>query len=188
MNIMSYGWKILWKIPVVTLAVAIGSMAASQAGWSGAEMVVNFFSFNQDSGSFVTKLFFVVGFTISVGTLMLVRRIAKPMLWLMVPILAYFAAVPGVWNGTASDFDSTRYEAIKYKSANADALDQMSERSRFLSCQDSRIELTADAKVVCEHLLNVGQGDHAPGGEHGCGPFGIFGCFSSEVEKKKPNR
>ena len=32
---------ILWKTPVVAGAVVVGSIAASQAGWSGAELVVN---------------------------------------------------------------------------------------------------------------------------------------------------
>ncbi|HTB18986.1 MAG TPA: hypothetical protein VK708_12775, partial [Bryobacteraceae bacterium] len=75
--------------------------------------------------------------------------IAKPVLWFMVPICLYSALVMGAWNGFASDFDGTRGNAIKHHMANAYALAHMSEKGRFLSCQDDRIELTDDAKAVC---------------------------------------
>lgn len=137
MKIMPSVWKILWKTPVVAGALVIGSMAANQAGWSGAEAIVS-----RGSAGFITDLFFTVGAMISVGTVELVKRIAKPVLWIMVPIFLYSALVLGAWNGVASDFDATRGEAIKYHLANAYALEHMSERGRFLSCQDNRIELT----------------------------------------------
>jgi hypothetical protein len=35
MQIMPYVWKIIWKTPVVAVAVLVGSFGASQAGWSG---------------------------------------------------------------------------------------------------------------------------------------------------------
>jgi hypothetical protein len=139
----------LWKPPAVAAAFVIGSMAANQAGWSGAELIVN-------SPGFITELFFSVGAAISVSSVLLVHRIAKPMLWVMVPIFLYYAVVLGAWDGFASDFDATRLEAIKRHSANGYALEHMSEGGRFLSCQDGRIELPEDAKAVCAHALNAG--------------------------------
>ena len=129
------------KIPVVFGALLIGAMAASQAGWSGAEAIAS-----RGSAGLITELFFTLGAAISIGTITLVRRIAKPVLWVMVPVFLYSALVLGAWNGFASDFDATRGEAIKYHLANAYALEHMAERGRFLSCQDDRIELTDDAK------------------------------------------
>jgi hypothetical protein len=85
-------------------------------------------------------------------------------------------------------FDATRGEAIKYHLANAYALEHMSERGRFLSCQDSRIELTDDAKAVCGRALNPAPGERIPGSEHGCGFLGMFGCFSTALEIETLNR
>jgi hypothetical protein len=121
--------KILWKIPVVVGALIVETAAANQAGWSGAEVIAS-----PGSAGFVTDLFFSVGAGISISTIALVQRIAKPVLWVLVPIFLYSALVLGAWNGFASDFDATRGKAIKYHLANAYALGHMSERGRFLSC------------------------------------------------------
>jgi hypothetical protein len=185
MKIMPSIWRILWKVPIVALAVVIGSMAASQAGWSGAELVLNAPSIG--IGTFTTNLLFSVGVAITVGTGVLVQRIAKPILWVMVPILVYCAAVLGAWNGVVSDFDATRGAAIKHRYANAYALEHMSERGRFLSCQDARIQLTEDAKAVCTHALNVAPGQRIPGSDHRCGLLGMFSCFSTAPDNKQSN-
>jgi hypothetical protein len=91
-------WKILWKTPVVAGALVIGSAAANQAGWSGAEAIAS-----RGSAGFITDLFFAVGSAISLGAVELVKGIAKPILWVMVPIFLYSALVLGAWNGFASD-------------------------------------------------------------------------------------
>jgi hypothetical protein len=173
---------ILWKTPVIAGALVVGSIAASQAGWSGAELVVNspLMGMFED---FITGLFFSLGVAISVGTLFLVKRLAKPVLWLMVPIFLYAALVLGAWNGFAEDFDATRGEAIKHHAANAYALEHMSQRGRFRSCEDERIELTDDAKAICARLFNVAPGERIPGSEHRCGLLGMFSCFDTAPEK-----
>jgi hypothetical protein len=172
--------NLLWKIPVVVGALIIGVGAANQAGWSGAEAIAS-----RGSAGFITDLFFALGAAVSVATLSLVQRLAKPVLWVMVPIFLYSALVLGAWNGFASDFDATRGEAIKYHLANAYALEHMSERGRFLSCQDNRIELTDDAKAVCASALNPAPGERIPGSEHGCGFLRMFTCFNTAPEKPR---
>jgi hypothetical protein len=146
--------KILWKVPVVAGALVVGATAANQAGWSGAEVIAS-----RGSTGFITDLFFSVGAWVSISTVALVQRVAKPVLWVMVPIFLYSALVLGAWNGFASDFDATRREAIKYHFANPYALEHMNERGRFLSCQDNRIELTDDAKAICAKALNPALGE-----------------------------
>jgi hypothetical protein len=100
---MSSFKNILWKIPVVIGALVVGCMAASQVGWSGAESIVE-----RGQAGVVTDLLLIGTLALSYGTVVLVQRIAKPMLWVMIPILLYFAIVPGAWNGFASDFDGGR--------------------------------------------------------------------------------
>jgi hypothetical protein len=169
--------SILWKTPVVIGALVVGCVAASQAGWSGAESIAE-----RGQAGFVTDFLFFATLAISYGTVVLVQRIAKPMLWVLVPLLLYFAAVPGAWNGFASDFDAGRGEAIKEHYANGYILEHMSDRGRFLSCQDYRIALTDDAKVVCARALNVPPGQTVPGSEHRCGPLGFAECFETAPE------
>ncbi len=172
----------VWKTPVVAVALLIGALAASQAGWSGAEAIAS----RGDAGV-ISDLFFTLGAGICFGTFTLVQRIAKPVLWVMVPICLYSALVLGAWDGFLSDFDGTRGEAIKHHMANAYALEHMSEKGRFLSCQDDRIKLTDDAKAVCARALNRAPGERIPGSEHRCGFLGMFSCFNTAPENKKQN-
>jgi len=174
--------KILWKTSVVIGALVVGFMAASQAGWSGAEAIAD-----RGQAGLVTDLLSLGSVALSYFAIVLVKRIAKPVLWVMVPILLYSAVVLGAWNGFASDFDGGRGEAIKHHYANGYILEHMSDRGRFLSCQDNRIELTEDAKVVCARALNVAPGQRIPGSEHRCGPLGFLECFDTAPEIKKPN-
>lgn len=101
--------KTLWKIPVAAVALVIGAMAANQAGWSGAEVITS-----RGSAGFVTDLFFTVGAGISIGAVALTQRLAKPILWVMVPLFLYSALVLGARNSFASDFDATRGVAMKH--------------------------------------------------------------------------
>ena len=182
MKIMPFLLKIVWKTPVVAVGLLVGFLGATQAGWSSAELVVNA-PLMGPIEDFVTGIMFTVGAAMTIGPLILVHRIAKPALYLMVPILVYSAVVPGAWNGFAGDFDTTRVQAIKYQYANAYALEHMSERGRFLSCKDERIELIDDdAKAVCARALNVAPGERIPGSEHRCGFLGMFGCFDTAPE------
>jgi hypothetical protein len=145
-------WRVIWRIPTVAVALLIGNLAAIRAGWSGAELFLNS-SLMGWFEEFVTGVVCNVALIAAVGATLLVQKIAKPMLWVMVPVLLYSAIVPGAWNGVASDFDLTRGEAIKHHFANAYALDHMSPRGRFLSCRDDRIKLTDDAQAACATTL-----------------------------------
>ncbi len=186
MKIMPFFWKIVWKTPVVVVALLVGSLGATQAGWSATQLVVNA-PFMGPIEDFFTGIMFAVGAAMTIGPLILAQRIAKPALYLTVPILVYSAVVPGAWNGFAGDFDTTRVQAIKHQYANAYALEHMSERGRFLSCKDERIELIDDdAKAVCARALNIAPGEHIPGNEHRCGFLGMFGCFDTAQQNKTP--
>jgi hypothetical protein len=181
-KIIPFLWNIIWKTPVVAVALLVGSLGASQAGWSGTELVVNS-PLMGPLEDFVTGFIFVISVAMTIGPLILVHKIAKPALMLMVPILLYSAAVPGAWNGFASDFDATRVQVIRYHYANAYALEHMSPRGRFRTCEDEQIELTDEAKAVCARALNVAPGERIPGSEHRCGFLGIFSCVNTASEK-----
>jgi hypothetical protein len=174
-------WNFVWKSSVVVGAFVLGAMAANQAGWSNTELVVE-----SEYGQLFTDLLCTVSLAIAYGSVVIVQRIAKPALWLIVPILLYSAAIGG-WNGYASDFDHVRGEAIRHHYANAYAMEHMNERGLFLSCQDKRIALTEDAKAVCASRLNVGLGERIPGSEHKCGPLGMLECYETGSENTKPN-
>jgi hypothetical protein len=125
------------------------------AGWSGAELLVL-----RSNARFIADLYFTMGAGVSYSAFALVQRIAKPVLWVMVPMYFYSALVLGAWNGFASDFDAIRGEALKHHVANAYALGHMTERGRFFSCQDNRIELTDDAKAACARALPPSRRAH----------------------------
>jgi len=181
-------WRVLWRIPVVAVALLIGMLGANQAGWSGAELFFNS-SLMGTFEEFITGVLANVGLIAAVGATFLVQKIAKYMLWVMVPVLLYSAIIPGAWNGVASDFDYTRGQAIQHHYANAYALEHMSPRGRFLSCQDDRIELTDDAKATCASALTAGRpGEIIAGSEHKCGLFGMFSCVNTVPENPKPDR
>jgi hypothetical protein len=175
MKIIPFVWKIIWKTAVVPIALLIGALGASQAGWSGAELIVNA-PLMGPLEDFATGIMLTLGAAMTIGPVMLVHRIAKPALFLMVPILFYSAVVPGAWNGFAGDFDSTRVEIIKHQYANAYALEHMTPRGRFRTCKDERIELIDDeAKAICALALKAAPGERIPGSEHRCGFLGMFG-------------
>jgi hypothetical protein len=178
---MRFVWKVIWKSAVVFVAVIIASLTGSQAGWSGAELIVNapLMGLLED---FVTVFVFAIAGAMTVGPVLLVHRIAKPALWIMGPILLYFVLVPGVWNGWMSDFDATRFEVLRYGYANAYALEHMTLRGRYRTCEDQRIELTEDGKDVCERTVKAAPGEPIPGSEHRCGFLGGFSCFDIAPE------
>ena len=182
MQIMLFVWKIIWKASAVVVALLVGAFGANQVGWSGAELVVNF-PLMGPVEDFVTVFMFTVGAAMTIGSVFFVHRIAKHALWMMVPILLYCAAVLGVWNGFVGDFDATRVEILKYGYANGYALEHMSERGRFRTCQDRRIDLTDDAKEICARARNVAPGERIPGSEYKCGFLGMSGCFETSPKK-----
>lgn len=77
---------LIWEIPLVAAALVIGTMATSQAGWSGAEVIVL-----RNNAPFIAELYFVVGAGISCSAFALVQRIAKPVLWVMVRCILFWA-------------------------------------------------------------------------------------------------
>lgn len=172
----------IWKIPAVALVLVVGAVGANQAGWSGAELVVNA-PLMGPLENLITGVVFSLGTVVTVGAVLVVQRIAKAVLWLMVPILLYSALVLGAWNGFGGDFDATRLEAIRHRFANAYALEHMSPRGRYRSCEDERIELTEDGKAYCARVLNVAPGEAIPGSEHRCGFLGMFSCFKTAQAK-----
>ena len=138
------------------------------------------------SEKFVTSVLCLLGCAVVCGTYWGVYRIAKLGLWVWAPVIAYMALVPGLWNGIVSDFDYSRGEALRHGSANAHALQHMTPRGLYISCQDKRIELTEDGKAYCALVLGVRPGERIPGSEHVCGGFWgrILGtvCFYFKVE------
>jgi hypothetical protein len=174
--------SILWKTPVVVAALVLGALTASQAGWSGGEWIVNF-PIVGALDSLGTGLIFAVSAIVTALTILLVHKIAKPALWLMVPICLYTAFVLGAWDGFLSDFDATRATLLKHHyEANAYALERMNARARYHTCQDSRIVLADDAKAACVQALKVGPGEKIPGSEHRCGFLGMFACFDTATK------
>ena len=160
----------------------VGLLTSSQAEWSGAELVVNA-PLMGTIEDFVTGLIFSATAAVSLGGILLVRRIARPVQWTVMPVFVYMALVLGAWNGVAGDFDATRVESIRHRLANAYALEYMSERAGYRSCNDERIQLTDDAKAVCARLMNIDPGKPIPGSEHRCGWLGMFNCFSIAPSK-----
>lgn len=169
--------KLLWKIPSVIIAAALGLFGASQAGWSGADVILNF----QEEGlanDFLTSLFFFIGFALCYGALLFVRWAAKPLLWLVIPLFLYVAIVPSGWNGYVCGFDHSRGAVMRDGWANAYVLEHMTPRGRYESCIDSRIRLTEDAEVVCSRAVSGAPGEAVPGSGHRCGLFGLVTCYN----------
>jgi hypothetical protein len=181
--------SIIWKIPVVIVAVVLGSFGASQLGWSGADYLLNW----NLMGLFervITWVYFLIGSCLTIGTLFGVYRIARPALWIVVPIMIYSACILGIWNGIDCDFDYTRGEALRHhdQAANAYALQHMTPRGLYRSCNDARIELTEDGADYCTRALSVGPGEKIPGSEHWCGGLiefllGMNVCFYSSPKQ-----
>jgi hypothetical protein len=109
MTIIFFIWRLLWKTAVVAAAVVLGALGASGVGWHGAEMIAKLplteilveflgFSFGDDS-LIVTFLSAGVGAGVKfcfsaamcLGPSFLVYKIAKPVLFIMVPILLWVA-------------------------------------------------------------------------------------------------
>jgi len=173
-------WQLIWKIPVVAAALLIGVIGANQAGWSGAELVVNT-PIMGTIENFVTGILFAGGAAAVGGTVVLIHRLAKYVLWLAVPIFVYFALVLG--NGVMSDFDNIRLAVLKEGHANAFAIEHMTARGRYRTCNDKRVELTDDGKAACARALTAGPGEPIPGSEYRCGLLGMFGCSYTAPEK-----
>lgn len=139
----------VWKTFAVILAVIVGIFASNTAGWNLGASLFGPADYSEGFGGFLNTIMGGIGLTASVAVLYFVFRIAKWVLWGLVPVMLYFAFVVGLWNGLGSDFDTTRLAAIRYHYANAYALQHMSATAFALSCADARITLTEDAKALC---------------------------------------
>ena len=141
---------VLWKTLVVIGATIIGCIAANQAAWSGA----NFF-LNEDKFSLIDNVDHIIMWVsgaIAYGTLWVVWRLAKPALWVVVPVMAYSAIVLGIWNGVASDFDLMFLGAMQHHYADIYVLQKMKPTNVHLACHNERIKLSEDGKAYCEQL------------------------------------
>ncbi len=125
MKTISFIWTLLWKTSVVAIAVVLSALGASGVGFHGAELIAKLpfikillefvgLSFGDEDviGNFLSAAFgasikFSVSAAMCLGPIFLVYRIAKPVLFIMVPILLWVAVV-GARNGIVSDFDVGR--------------------------------------------------------------------------------
>jgi hypothetical protein len=125
MRIISVIWTILWKSVVVSVAVVVGALGASGVGWHGAEMIAKLpfikilvefvgLSFgDQDvivsvvSAEFSAGIKFCLSAAMCFDPSVLVYKLAKPVLFIMGPILLWIAIV-GARNGIVSGFDVGR--------------------------------------------------------------------------------
>ena len=121
-KVTSFIWTLLWKTPVVAVAIVLGALGASGVGFHGAELIAKLPFLKILAGFlgitfrgedlFVTVLSAVFGafvnFAVSAlicfGPGFLVYRIAKPALFVMVPIFLWVAVV-GAYKGVVSGFD-----------------------------------------------------------------------------------
>lgn len=175
-NKMSPITGLLWKIPTVIIAALLGLMCANQAGWNGADVALNFKETGL-IGDFLESLMFLVAFGICYGAILFVKWVAKPLLWVIVPIFLYAAIVLGMWNGFNSGFDTSRLAVIRDGWANSYVLAHMTPRGRYESCSDKRVRLTEDAEAVCSRALSGAPGEVVPGSQHKCGLFGMVTCY-----------
>lgn len=122
MTIVSFIWTLLWKTAVVAGAIVLGALGASGVGFHGAELItklpfpkilagfIGLSLRNEDvivtflSAAFGPGVKFGVSAAMCLGPSFLVYRIAKPVLFIMVPILLWVAVV-GARNGIISGFD-----------------------------------------------------------------------------------
>jgi hypothetical protein len=125
MKVLSVIWTLLWKTAVVAIAGVLGALGASGVGWHGAEMIAKLpfikilaefvgLSFGDEdvigsvvSAEFGAALKFSVSAAMCLGPSFLVYKIAKPVLFIMVPILLWVTIV-GARNGIVSGFDISR--------------------------------------------------------------------------------
>lgn len=138
----------VWKTAAVILAIIVGMFASNTAGWNGGAALLGPTT-SLERLDFVNLTIGVLGLFGCVAVSYFVFCIAKWALWLLVPIMLYFGLVIGVLDGIASDFDVTRREVIRHHYANAYALQHMSAHAFDLTCHDTQITLTEDAKVLC---------------------------------------
>jgi len=174
--------KLLWKIPTVLLAIILGLFGASQAGWSGADVILNFREIGL-AEDFITSIIFFVGFALCYGACLFVRSAARPLLWVMIPLFFYVAIVPSAWNGYVCGFDHSRGAVIREGWANAYVLQHMTARGRYESCSDNRIRLTEDAKAACSRVLGGAPGEVVPASGHRCGLMGLVTCYDISPSK-----
>jgi len=146
--------SIIWKTVVVAGALLVGLLTANQVGWSGAEVVLTAPIMGL-ADTLGTTVIFAISALITVGSIILIYRIAKHVLWFAAPVFLYLAFVLGAWNGYMSDFDATRALVLQHGYANALALERMRPRGRDLTCKEGLIELSDDAKAICSRSVEA---------------------------------
>ena len=148
--------SIIWKTVVVAGALLVGLLTANQVGWSGAEVVLTAPIMGL-ADTLGTTVIFAISALILTGSIMLIYRIAKHVLWFAAPVFLYLAFVLGAWNGYMSDFDATRAYLLQTGvPANAYALEHMGVRARDLTCKEGRVEPSDDAKAICSRSVEAG--------------------------------
>ena len=89
---MNIALKILWKTPVVIGASVLGFIAANQAGWSFKYLMLHDEGIIGDN---ITYLITLAAGLISAAMLWSVWRLASPVLWILVPVMAWTCVVGG---------------------------------------------------------------------------------------------
>ena len=125
MKTKSFIWTLLWKTSIVAIAVLLSGLGASGVGFHGAELIVKLpfirvlvecvglLTGDEDViGNFLSESFGAIiklsaSTSICLVPIFLIYRIAKPVLFIMVPILLWVTVV-GARNGIVSDFDVGR--------------------------------------------------------------------------------
>jgi hypothetical protein len=119
---ISFIWTLLWKAAVVAVALVLGALGASGVGFHGAELIAKLpflkilaeaFGITDTDEYLIFTLLsaisgagvkFAISALICLGPSLLVYRIAKSVLFIMVPIFLWVAVV-GAHNGIVSGFD-----------------------------------------------------------------------------------
>ena len=163
--------SIVWRTVVTIVAIVIGAVAADQIGWSGADLAL-YEPLMDWVETGLNLLFLILAVVVAFGSILLVEYCIPRAIYIQVPIMA-IALIIDTWNGYWSDFDYTRLQALKRPSepANAYALQHMTKRGLYLTCNDTRIHLTEDGDKYCAEKLVVAPGEQVPGSEHYCGNY-----------------
>jgi hypothetical protein len=130
MKVLFVIWTLLWKTAVLAIAGVLGALGASGVGWHGAEIIAKLpfikilaefvgLSFGDEDviGSVVSAEFsaavkFSISAAMCLGPSFLVYKIAKPVLFIMVPILLWVTIV-GARNGMSTVLTSAERSRVK---------------------------------------------------------------------------
>ena len=122
MRIICVIWTLLWKAAVVAVALVVAVFGSAGVGWHGAEVIAKLpfmkilvefvgLSFDDDdligsvmSAEFSAGIKFGLSAAMCLGPSFLVYKLAKPVLFIIGPILLWVTIV-GARNGIANHFD-----------------------------------------------------------------------------------